>query len=61
MTELILEQIMYIRDLGVTNMFDVNTVQLYAQDFGFNELVKYIEEDKQRYFNFILNGKEIKQ
>ena len=61
MTELILEQIMYIRDLGVTNMLDVNTVQFYAQDFGFNELVQYIEEDRQRYFNFILNGKEIKQ
>lgn len=61
MTELIREQILYIRDLGLTNMFDVNNVQLYAQDFGFNELVQYIEEDKQRYFNFILNGKEIKQ
>lgn len=58
MTELIREQILYIRDLGVTNMFDVNTVQFYAQDFGFNELVQYIEEDKHRYFNFILNGKE---
>lgn len=61
MTELIREQILYIRDLGLTNMFDVNNVQFYAQDFGFNELVKYIEEDRQRYFNFILNGKEIKQ
>ena len=58
MTELIREQILYIRDLGVTNMFDVNTVQFYAQDFGFNELVQYIEEDRQRYFNFILHGKE---
>lgn len=58
MNNIILEQILYIRDLGIVNMFDVNTVKMYAGEFGFIELEQYIEEDRQKYFNFILHGKE---
>lgn len=58
MNDIILEQILYIRDLGIVNMFDVDTVKMYAGVFGFIELEQYIEGDKQRYFNFILHGKE---
>lgn len=58
MNDIILEQILYIRDLGVTNMFDVDAVKQYAKELGFTELEKYIEKDKRRYFNFILNGNE---
>ena len=50
------EQIMAIRETGETNMFDVRTVQSMANDRGFYELVIFIEEEKERYCNFILNG-----
>lgn len=58
MTETILDQIISIRDSGLTNMFDADTVQRLAFEVGYYELVAYIEEDKERYFNFILYGKE---
>ena len=58
MNNIILDQILYIRGLGITNMFDVNAVKQYAKELGFIELEQYIEEDKQRYFNFILSGNE---
>ena len=60
MTDMILSQILAIRDSGVINMLDVNGVQRIAFDQGFYELVCYIEEDKHRYFHFILHGEENK-
>lgn len=39
-------------------MFDFDTVKMYAGVFGFIELERCIEEDRQKYFNFILHGKE---
>ena len=44
MTETIREQILAIRDTGLTNMFDLNMVQRLAYDRNYYELVCYIEE-----------------
>ena len=58
MTEEVREQIMAIRDSGITNMFDLNTVQRLAYERDFHDLVMYIEEHKAEYVNFILTGEE---
>lgn len=57
MTEKIKAQILAIRDTGLTNMFDVNAVQVIAQEMRFYELIVFIEEDKSKYVTFILTGK----
>lgn len=57
MNDKVKEQILAIRDTGLTNMFDVNTVQRIAYEMDFYELVNYLEEDKKAYVNFILYGK----
>ena len=56
MTEKIREQILAVRDTGLTNMFDVNTVQRIANDMGFFELVVYLEEHRREYAHFIFTG-----
>ena len=56
MTETIKEQILAIRDTGLTNMFDVNTVQRLAYERDFYELVVYLEENRNDYVHFILTG-----
>ena len=56
MDEKVKEQILAIRDSGLTNMFDVNTVQRLAFERDFYELVNFIEEDKKAYIHFILKG-----
>lgn len=56
MTELIKEQILAIRDTGLTNMFDGPMVQKLAFDRGFYELVVFIEEYPNEYFRFIFCG-----
>jgi hypothetical protein len=56
MTEKIKEQILAVRDTGLTNMFDVNTVQRIANDMGFFELVVYLEDNRCEYTHFILTG-----
>lgn len=58
MTSKIKEQIIAIRDTGLTNMFDVNTVQRIAHEMEFYELVIFLEEEKIKYVKFILNGDE---
>ena len=58
MTQEIREQIMAIRDSGLTNMFDVNTVQRLAYERDFHDLVIFIEEHKAEYVKFILMGEE---
>lgn len=52
------EQILTVRDMGVTNMFDVKAVQYYAFHNDLYELVCYLEERKNQreYANFILTG-----
>lgn len=56
MTEKIKEQILAIRDTGLTNMFDTNTVQRLAYERDFYELVVFIEENRKEYTHFILYG-----
>ena len=52
------EQIMEIRDSGLTNMFDITVVQRLADQRHFFELVCFIEDQPERYFNFIMTGDE---
>ena len=56
MDQKIKEQILYIRDTGLTNMFDINMVQRLAYENDFYELVNFIEENKEEYVHFILYG-----
>ena len=58
MTEKIKEQILAIRDSGLTNMFDVGMVQKLAYDREFFDLVIYLEEHKKEYCHFIMYGSE---
>lgn len=56
MDEKIKEQILFIRSTGLTNMLDVTMVQRLADEFGFYELVVFLEENKADYTHFILYG-----
>ena len=56
MTEKIKEQILAIRNTGLTNMFDVNAVQRLAYKHDFYELVLFLEEHRKEYVHFILTG-----
>lgn len=56
MTEKIREQIIAIRDTGLTNMFDLPTVQRLSFEREYYELVLYIEENPEGYVHFILTG-----
>lgn len=58
MEEKVKEQILAIRDTGLTNMFDINTVQQLAYERDFYELVLYLEDHRKEYANFILTGEE---
>lgn len=58
MTNKVREQILTIRNTGMTNMFDVNIVQRMAHEMNFFELVIFIEEHKDQYVRFILTGEE---
>lgn len=56
MTDTIREQILAIRDTGLTNMFDVPMVQRLANDRGYYELACYLEEHRREYAHFIMTG-----
>lgn len=56
MDQKIKEQILHIRDTGLTNMFDIYMVQRLAYENDFYELVNFIEENKEEYVHFILYG-----
>ena len=58
MTNKVRKQIFVIRNTGLTNMFDVNTVQRMAHEMNFFELVVFLEEHKDQYVHFILTGEE---
>ena len=58
MTQTIKEQILAIRDTGLTNMLDVNMVQRLAYERDFYELVTYLEDHRKEYVRFILTGEE---
>ena len=56
MPEKVKEQILAIRDTGLTNMFDIPTVQRLAFDRDFYELVCWLEDHKKEYVRFIMYG-----
>lgn len=56
MDEKVREQILAIRDTGITNMFDVPMVQRLAFDRDFYELVIFLEDHRQEYVKFIMTG-----
>ena len=58
LTEKIKEQIFAVRDSGAANMCETAAVQRAAFDRGFYELVLFIEENREEYWNFILTGRE---
>lgn len=57
MNDNVKEQILAIRDTGLTNMFDVIAVQRIAYEINFYELVDFLETDRKAYVDFILYGK----
>ena len=56
MDEKVKEQILAIRDTGLTNMFDLPVVQHLAYERDFYELVLYLEEHRKEYVHFIMTG-----
>ena len=56
MTGTIRDQILAVRDTGLTNMFDVPMVQMLAYDRGYYELVTFLEEHRREYTHFIMTG-----
>ena len=56
MDETIINQILDIRDTGLTNMFDTDAVKMIADGFGYMELVAFIDEYPKDYFDTILHG-----
>ncbi len=58
MNEIVKKQILAIRDTGRTNMFGVNMVQFLANEYGYYELVMYLEEHRKEYVRFILTGEQ---
>ena len=57
MTETVKDQILAIRDTGLTNMFDIPMVQRLAYAHEFFELVCWLEEHRKEYIHFIMTGK----
>ncbi len=58
MTDTIQEQILAIRDTGLTNMFDIPMVQRLTFDRDFYKLVCYLDEHRKEYVRFIMLGEE---
>lgn len=56
MTDTVRQQILAIRDTGLTNMFDVRMVQRLAYDRDYYELVCYLEDHQKEYARFIITG-----
>lgn len=56
MSEEVREQILKVRDTGLTNMFDRRAVQRIAADMELFDLVIFIEEEPRKYSRFILSG-----
>ena len=56
MTEKVRDQILAIRDTGLTNMFDLPMVQRLSYERGYYELVCWLEEHRKEYARFIMTG-----
>lgn len=58
MNKEIREQILKVRDTGLTNMFDLAAVKTIAYELGFRELVTFLEKHRKEYVKFIITGDE---
>ena len=58
MNEKVKEQILSIRDTGLTNMFDVHKVSQLAKNMGYYDLVLFLQYNRAEYVHFILTGEE---
>lgn len=56
MNDKIKEQILTIREMGITNMFDTSIVQRISFEMEFYELVDFLETNRKAYANFIMFG-----
>jgi hypothetical protein len=56
MEDKVKEQILAVRDTGLTNMFDACAVQCIASEMNFYELVIFLQEHKDDYTRFIHTG-----
>ena len=56
MDEKVREQILAVRDTGLTNMLDITTVQRIAFEAGYYELVNFLEGHRKEYVHFIFTG-----
>jgi len=57
MDEKIKEQILQVRETGLTNMFNIGAVQWIADQMGLSELAVYLSDDNTKeYTHFILTG-----
>ena len=57
LSDTVKEQMLAIRETGLTNMLDTAAVQRLAFDRGYYELVDFIRTDQMRYVMFIMTGK----
>ena len=55
----LIEQILIVRDTGLTNMFDVKAVFIIAAGMGLLELTDFIAVNPLGYFNFVLTGDDL--
>lgn len=53
------EQILSIRDIDLTNMFDTAGVKSIARKLGYTELVTYLNQENNNYFAFIMCGEDL--
>ena len=53
------EQILSVRDTGLTNMFDTNNVLSIARSLGYTELATYLKQADNNYFAFIMCGDDL--
>ena len=58
---LLKEQILQVRDTGLVNMFDIKGVRQIAEAMEFTELVRFLDEDRKGYAEFILYGGKQKE
>lgn len=56
MTPEVKDQILAIRNTGLTNMFDIPMVERLAYDREFFDLVCFLEENRKEYISFIIYG-----
>lgn len=55
------EQILSVRAIGLTNMFDTGCVLSIARQLGYTELATYLKKKYNNYFAFIMCGEDFKE